>query len=308
MHFDIKKRLKEIRALVGAVDKEQLRYVDSFVGRHLGLFMPVGGPCFYAITPLHRHPSYMFVLQFDDTTSLKIDGKVITGRHGALFALSPEILHHELPSETPPRYIAILIEREFFESQLEQYPLGPIVEFRGELFDANPQILKLLKRFMIEAGNKIPGADAVLHALSVEICHFLIRDIFNYRMEHNRVSPRMEIDRTIEYMHSHLGEKITVGDMSRIANMSPSHFSRIFRSEIGTAPMEYLNRIRMERVKKLLGAGDMSITEVALECGFTSSAYFSTSFFKKYRTRPSDFRNTLNKAGFLKNTAGNRKT
>ena len=47
----MKHDLAAIRRLVGAITKEQLRYVDCFVARDIALFMPVGGPCFYALTP-----------------------------------------------------------------------------------------------------------------------------------------------------------------------------------------------------------------------------------------------------------------
>lgn len=62
-------KLEKIRALVGDATSEQLRYVDFFVTREIGLFMPVGGACFYALTPEHSHPAYMFVLHFDDPCS-----------------------------------------------------------------------------------------------------------------------------------------------------------------------------------------------------------------------------------------------
>ncbi|MBI5587939.1 MAG: helix-turn-helix transcriptional regulator, partial [Deltaproteobacteria bacterium] len=89
--------------------------------------------------------------------------------------------------------------------------------------------------------------------------------------------------------------KITVQDLAEIACMSQTHFTRVFKKELGKTPMEYLNRIRMERVKKLLLAGDKSITEIALECGFGSAAYLSASFRKTYRTSPSDYLKTFKK-------------
>lgn len=48
-------KLHKIRNLVGAITEEQLRYVDSFVGDNIGLFMPVGGTCYYALPGLNRH-------------------------------------------------------------------------------------------------------------------------------------------------------------------------------------------------------------------------------------------------------------
>ena len=49
----MKDELIQIRNMVGNITKEQLRYVDYFINENIGLFMPVGGPCFYALAPKH---------------------------------------------------------------------------------------------------------------------------------------------------------------------------------------------------------------------------------------------------------------
>jgi AraC-like DNA-binding protein len=293
--------LKKISKLVGAITKEQLRYVDSFMEENIGIFMPVGGPCFYALTPMHSHPSYMFVLPFNDQTYINIDGKIITAKHGKLFALSPDIVHHECPSDYPPRYIAIFIDKGFFEKQLSRYPIKQDIVFHGESYDVTLNLLPLLKRFMIEADNKMSGSEAVLHGLGLEICHTIARGIFNFIPANDRISSRMEIDRVIEYLHSNLDKKITVEGMAKIAYMSPSHFARIFKQEIGKSSIDYLNQIRMERAKKLLLAGDKSITEIALECGFNSPSYLSACFYKKNKITPSEYQNTLKNGSISKN-------
>jgi AraC family transcriptional regulator len=101
--------LSKIRRLVGVVTKEQLRYVDCFVSEKTALFMPMGGPCYYALTPEHTHPAYLFVLNFTDQMSVRIDGKTIPGLPGKVFALSPDIPHQELPLDSPPRRQAIAV-------------------------------------------------------------------------------------------------------------------------------------------------------------------------------------------------------
>ncbi len=281
--------LDKIRQFVGAVVKEQLRYIDSFIGGDVALFLPVGGPCFYALTPMHSHPSYMFVLPFNDQTSVKIGGRIITVEHGKLFCMSPGIVHNELASDYPPRYIAILINKNFFERHIALYHAGREVIFRGDSYDTPSELLALLKRFMIEAGNSRPGRDAVLHGLSLQICHSIIRGIFKFSSDDDSVSFRLEIDKVIEYLHSNLDRKISVEDLAAIAHMAPSYFARIFKKEIGRTPMDYLSRIRLDRVKKLLLAGDKSITEIAMECGFRSSSYLASCFYKRFNISPSEY-------------------
>ncbi len=286
--------LGRICGLIGDASSEQLRYVDSFVTGESGLFMPMGGACFYALTPEHSHPAYMFVLHFDDQTSVKLNGRIITSRPGKIFCLSPGIAHQELPSDFPPRYIAIMIEKAFFERQLSFYARGKEIYFNGEFHNAASNLIPLLNQFMIEADNSVPGCDAVLHGLSLEITHSIIRGIFDVQAVEDRISCRVEIGRVIEYIHAHMHTKMTIGKMAEIACMSSSHFSHVFKAETGKTPLDYLNEMRMRRVKKLLLAGDRSITEIALECGFGTPSYLTASFYKKYKITPSNFR-TVNR-------------
>ncbi len=289
MHGEIER----IRKLVGPVTREQLRYVDCYTSEDLALFMPAGGACFFARTPCHSHPAYMFILHFDDQTSVEIAGRKLTACYGKLFGLPPDTMHHELPSDYPPRYIAVLVSREFFEKERLQYHSCHEFSTLADFYDPDPTLLPLLKRFMIEADGRLPGCDGVLRALGFEICHSIIRSILDLHIESDSISSRIEINRSVEFLHANLDKKITVKKMAGIACMSASHFSRIFKQELGKSPADYLSAIRLGRAKRLLMAGDKSITEIALECGFNNSAYLSSCFQKKYNISPSVFRRNL---------------
>lgn len=290
-------KLEKIRRLVGQITDEQLRYVDSFVSDEIGLFMPVGGACFYARTPRHQHPAYMFVLNFDDLTRMRLGDKVIVAQPGRLSALSPFILHDELSSDLPPRYIAVFVDREYFDNELKHYPGKNDLSLHGEFYDVPAGLLPLLKRFMVEADAALPGKAAVLHGLSIEICHQLVRTILGIAPVNERVATRMEIDRVVQCLHDDPTKKITVKEMAEWACMSPSHFTRIFKAELGVSPAAYMLQIRLMLAKKMLAAGDKSITSVALDCGFGSVSHFSSSFSKRFNISPGMFRAQLNKAG-----------
>jgi AraC family transcriptional regulator len=288
--------LDQIRRLVGPATTEQLRYVDSFVSEKVGLFMPVGGACFYARTPRHTHPSYMFILAFDDLTRMRIGGKTLAAQPGRLFALSPGIPHEELPSDAPPRYIAILVDPVFFSEQLLCYPAGQGGHFAGVYFAAPAELLPLLKRFMVEADSDLPGTTHVLHGLEFEICHLLIRAALGIAAVDRQITSRLEVNRVVEFLNAHSRSKITIKDMAERAGMSPSHFARIFKNEMGAPPMVYLLQLRLRKAKKLLLAGDRSITEIAFECGFSSGSHFSTLFRRRFKVSPARFKDCFNRA------------
>jgi len=290
---EMDKKTEKIRRLVGDVTEEQLRYVDCFVGEEIGIFMPVGGACFYALTPMHTHPAYMFILPFDDRTSVSVAGKILTAQPGKVSAFSPDVPHHELPSDQPPRYAVIMVNKSFFDLHLSSYAEWGGITFRGESFDAPRGLMTMLKRFMVEADNRIPGCDEVLRAIGTELCHALVRAMLGLQHGIDRVSTRMEIERAVEYMYVNIAEKISVDDLARAARMSVSHFARVFKEEVGTTPITYLELARMDRVKKLMAAGGRNITEMAMECGFSSPGYLSERFSKLFGISPSAYMKRL---------------
>ena len=83
---------------------------------------------------------------------------------------------------------------------------------------------------------------------------------------------------------------IQIRELARLCGLSVSRFKERFRDEVGVPPAEYLTRQKIEAAKSLLLAGDHSITDVAMDLGFSSSQYFATAF-KRYTGRtPSEYR------------------
>lgn len=286
----IEKEMAIIRSLVGDVSPEQLRFVECFVGQKLALFVPAVGPCFYAITPDHTHPAYSFFLTFDDQTEVAANGKLLRSEPGRVLAMDPGVPHHEMPSDRPPRYIGILVDREYFEGELSLYPAIRQEPFAFRSFAPGPELIILLKEFMKEADAKLPGRPALLDAIGLRIVHSLIRAAFAIPVASDRIGDRLEIHRVIEHLHRHYEEKLTVADLAGIAAMSIAHFSRVFRRETGHPPLDYLIRLRLHKARLLLLAGDDNITEIALRCGFATPSHFAACFQRHHGVSPSDYR------------------
>lgn len=83
---------------------------------------------------------------------------------------------------------------------------------------------------------------------------------------------------------------LDVPAMARAALMSPAHFSRRFREAYGETPYGYLRTRRVERAMALLRRGDLPVTEVCLEVGFTSLGSFTSTFTRLVGTAPGAYR------------------
>jgi signal transduction histidine kinase/DNA-binding LacI/PurR family transcriptional regulator/DNA-binding response OmpR family regulator len=92
--------------------------------------------------------------------------------------------------------------------------------------------------------------------------------------------------KAMAYMHAHYAEPISRSDVAKYVSLSERHLDRCFRQEVGLTPIAYLNRYRVKQAKALLEAGDKSITEVAMEVGFSSGGYFARVFRQEVGVSP----------------------
>ncbi len=99
------------------------------------------------------------------------------------------------------------------------------------------------------------------------------------------------VQNTIDYMKKHYNEGISRDDLAKIFCMSPGYFSVFFKKNTGISPIQYLNKIRLDRAKQLLKTTGLPVRKVAWEVGFSDSFYFTRLFTKETGMPPRDFRN-----------------
>jgi AraC family transcriptional regulator len=227
---------------------------------------------------LHTHPAYSFVLSFDGTTRIRLDGRVLSARPGELSGVGPGIPHQELPGDGPPRYAAIMIEPRFLLAQRRAYPGTSLPDLRGRTWPASPELCRTVKDLMIECDVRLPGREALLEAHALKVTHQILRLVLGVTTATGRVAMRMDINRAVEFLHSHLAQPLAVTELARAAGLSVSHFSREFRRELGMGPKQYALKARLAHARRLLLGGEGNIGEVAQASGFASLAHFSTAF------------------------------
>ncbi|MDI7275062.1 MAG: substrate-binding domain-containing protein [Anaerolineae bacterium] len=101
------------------------------------------------------------------------------------------------------------------------------------------------------------------------------------------------VRRAMAFVHLHYAEPISRRDVAAHVGVSERHLSRCFRHEVGVTLGTYLNRYRVRQARVLLEAGDKSITQVAMDVGFSSSGYFARVFREEVGLSPSAFLRSL---------------
>ena len=97
------------------------------------------------------------------------------------------------------------------------------------------------------------------------------------------------VRKAMAFLHEHYMESISLEDTARYVGMSREYLARCFHQAMGITLVTYLNRYRVSRGKELLEQGGQSLTEIALETGFSSSTYFSRVFKQEVGMSPSEY-------------------
>ena len=101
---------------------------------------------------------------------------------------------------------------------------------------------------------------------------------------------KIQLGRSLKYIHDHLDASISLEELAEVANMSKYHFAKSFRHVVGVAPHQYLVKLRVERAQSLLGAGALSVEDVANRVGYSDPAHFAEQFRKIVGVSPNRYR------------------
>ncbi|HUA65951.1 MAG TPA: AraC family transcriptional regulator [Alphaproteobacteria bacterium] len=98
------------------------------------------------------------------------------------------------------------------------------------------------------------------------------------------------IGRSIAYMVEHLNQPLQVSTLAAQASVSTSHFFALFKRQMGTAPIDFFIRLRMNHARELLDSTRSSIKEIAAAMGYDDPFYFSRVFKSVHQVAPAEYR------------------
>ena len=107
----------------------------------------------------------------------------------------------------------------------------------------------------------------------------------------------VSVQKAMNYIMLNYNKDITLDEIADMLHLNPSYFSKKFKAVNGFGFKEYLNTIRTNHSEQLLLETDMSITEIALECGYDNSNYFGDAFKHLNHLSPTQFRKAKGNKG-----------
>ena len=99
-----------------------------------------------------------------------------------------------------------------------------------------------------------------------------------------------KIEQSIAYMLQHVNQPLQVATLAAAVNVSPSHYSALFKRWMGISPIDYFIHLRMHQACHLFDTTSLKVKEVAASLGYDDPFYFSRTFKTVYRIAPSEYR------------------
>lgn len=258
--------------------------------------------------PLHSHLEYELNMIYRGSGNRVIGDKVDKYEEVDLVLLGSNLAHSWDNSDTDKSInpktgvIFIQFEDKLFNHFFTKEAFHPIkimlryaargIEFQGE---TRTKAMKWMKEL-----TNMKGFEACLHFFS--LLNFLALSDEKRLIASAGYSTQIvmkenkRIDEIYQYMRDNFHRQISVKEVASIANMSVSAFSHFFKKSTNRSFIKFLTEIRLSNACQLLSTTQLSVNEIASQCGYTNISNFNRLFKKYKQATPMQFRNILDYA------------
>ena len=245
----------------------------------------------------HCHPEMEVMFIREGRAEIRLVSRKICLKQGDFILINANTLHFAC---SPDRglleifvFSPLLVEGSVKSSIAVNYvePLLHDRKFTGEKMSLSKAEIHIYEDAFQKLKNDVPGYElAVRNALSDVILHAYLQ----LKPDHSSsVYPDRDRERIaimLDFIHQHYMENICLLDIAETAHIGKREALRCFHRTIGEAPMQYLMKYRlMKSADELIRDPDLSISAVAIQCGFTSPSYFTKKFREFYHFTPKEF-------------------
>jgi AraC family transcriptional regulator len=176
------------------------------------------------------------------------------------------------------------------EVELDKRPPGPFHQLYGT---DEPTLRDLMRLLAKEAEAGGPSGRVYADSLSTALATRLLfagRSLQPPKDATGSPLPGRILRRVIDRMEAELDSDLTLALLAEESGYSRTHFLRMFRGATGQSPHRYLLELRLKKAESMLASRSLSLVDIALACGFSSHAHFSTAFRSRYGLSPAAYR------------------
>lgn len=249
----------------------------------------------------HLHQEYELLIMDHGDGFVYIDEREYYLTQGEGIFVAANHIHSGRPGMSQKsHFYAIVFSEQFIDSRygsiLFKELLYPVLrnqiklpEFLQQEIPWSKEVLELCKQIREVYEKKERFYPLEIHILLCKLWKLLV--LHGKEGESVEKDHLAEIKQVLHYIDLNYADKITLEELAKLCMMSREHFERIFFKIMHLTPFVYLIDVRLKKSLFLLKESRLSIAEIAQNCGFTDSSYYSRTFKKKYGRTPLAYRN-----------------
>ncbi len=286
--------------------RERLSYTTRMM--NYTFYPPRTNGRFMLEVPWHWHDEFEFGMVVSGTVAYRTNQSEHTLSAGDGIFINAGVLHSLQPAA--PNSEA-RIQTHFFDgsflsgranSLIDRRYIQPVQECRAldamPLYAARPEHACLLERLHQATAlvrEKPLFFELRLERLFLELWEWIYRSVEGWNEEASpaRLNEEERLKLLITYIHERYQEPFSVDAMAQSVHISQRECYRIFRRCLGTTPIAFLHTVRLEKAQALLRDTALSMTDIALSCGFSSSSYFGRLFQRQHHLTPRMYRRAM---------------
>ncbi|MBE6787862.1 MAG: AraC family transcriptional regulator [Ruminococcaceae bacterium] len=207
-------------------------------------------------------------------------------KSGEIVIFNSEAVHYLKAKDNPCKYIIVQLDTTYFEAMGFNISDSNIKKIIND-----QEIGAILKNALTEQENALPYYQESVKAMMMEVLVIIFRKYLEEDTKSNELSNKLKlIKKVAKYVKRHYDEELTVERISEECGYSRFYISKTFKEITGFTVVWYINAARIEKAKSLLKNGDLSMGEIALQCGFGNQSYFGKVFKRIENISPHEYK------------------
>lgn len=254
----------------------------------------------YEDYPMHWHPAIEIVMPVENDYTMHFTNSQIHLREGDICIICPGCIHSITAPETGRRIIfqpnttnlRFMRDIDVLISFLSPYAvITP--EDNPQIYQRLAELLVVIRDEYMEAA---PFSEVSIYSKVLEFLSLVGRNISlneNNPEEYNpatREEYALRFMEICDYINEHCSEELKLNEIANMSGFSKFYFERLFKQFTGTTFYKYVNQKRIAKAQELLIEPGNSVTDVALNCGFTSISSFIRMFKLQKGCTPTEFK------------------
>jgi len=231
---------------------------------------------------LHWHEQTELLYLREGEMTVRCGDRIINALAGDCIIVNGNELHEGISGNCD--FICLYLPPAFFEDQY--------YTFKHKIKDSfiEENVLKILEKQKEKKHADLLAVKGYAYLLISHLINNYTENTFTEIRYRRHLEKSVKINDAIKYIEDNCFNDISIEHLAHISHMSEGYFCHLFKSVMGKSAKEYILTRRIEKAIDMIKSTDLTIIEIAMQCGFSDANYFSRVFKKYKKCSPSHYR------------------